>query len=230
MRRNHAVAGPPPKPPAMKRTSTASVANLGRCKPGKLTGAALFGAGRRRDLLGVRVRCVRGQNLERARPNDLDAVGEHRAVEQLHAPPRAGDLGMHLERPDRRRPDEVVGQRERQSALRPPGRARTPAPAGPPARPRSERSGSTARWPAASRRILRRRSRTPAGRTRRVGGQRGATSSAWVARPTRPRSSYRTLSATPMPPRAIRVSDSRQIHSPTGSRSMYSVRSGLMYR
>jgi 3-isopropylmalate dehydratase small subunit len=57
---------------------------------------------------------------------------------------------------------------------------------------------------------------------------RGATNSAWVARPTRPPSSYSTLSVTPVPPAAIRVCDSRQIHSPTGSRSTYTVRSALM--
>ena len=45
---------------------------------------------------------------------------------------------------------------------------------------------------------------------------RAATSSACVARPTRPRASYSTLSAAPIPSGRDRVCDSRPIHSPTG--------------
>ena len=51
-----------------------------------------------------------------------------------------------------------------------------------------------------------------------------------MARPIRPRSSHSTLSATATLPGATRISDCSATHSPSGGRSIASVRSGLMKR
>jgi hypothetical protein len=54
---------------------------------------------------------------------------------------------------------------------------------------------------------------------------RGANSRAWFARPMRPISSQRMLSATPTPLGSILETASRSTHSPTGRRKRWTVRS-----
>ncbi len=63
----------------------------------------MFGAGRRRDLVGVRPPGVGSDDPQGTSANDLDAAGDDRAVEQLHAAAGTGNLGVHRKRPDRHR-------------------------------------------------------------------------------------------------------------------------------
>ena len=70
---------------------------------------SMLRTGRRRGVFAAGATGRGRLNPERPGPDDLGSAGDDRGLEELNPPAGTDDLGPHLERPDGRRPEQLVG-------------------------------------------------------------------------------------------------------------------------